>query len=422
MEGIILGILGNIIRIYAVYRAMETLFDSEKRWKKRKLFVYFCFIVLTSAGYYLTHQVYITFALNILSLLMVSLCYRGTVWKKIVMTTSVYVVNIMLESLLIFMPSSYPGQDTALEGILQCILGMGMFVIAVLLEKTVELRTKNMELPLYLWGSVLSIPLLSFCMMLKMAAIRKNSGESVTGLILGILIINILVIYLYDAIQNYYKEKVDKETLKKQVQGYRRELNLMAESYEEIREMRHDLKHHILSIRHMIHNDMKNEALDYMAQMEQHICNPKEYASSGNKEIDSTLNYFLNEAHEYLNQIHVHIGISEEVTLNGYSVSVVIGNLLENAIEAAKNSEEKYLCVELMEKKGALFLKIENSFDGVIKKKREKLVTRKKEKSGHGIGLQSVKRIVEETGGVLQTTWDDRRFYVTVMLLQSNRT
>ena len=290
-----------------------TLPKKELRW--HKISAYFCFILFTSAGYYLVHQVYITFALNILSLSIISLCYTGTVLKKFVVVTSIYVVNIMTESLLFFMPASYPGQDSVMEGILQCIMGMGMLAISVLYEKTIELRTKNMELPAYLWGSVLLIPLLSFAMMLKITMIRRSSGESVTELILGILIINVLIIYLYDALQNYYKEKADKENLKKLVSGYSRQLNIMTESYAQIREIRHDLKHHIFSLTHLIQNNRKTEALDYISQMERHICNPEEYASSGNKEIDSILNYFLNEAKGSLKQLHVHIGISNKINL-----------------------------------------------------------------------------------------------------------
>jgi two-component system sensor histidine kinase AgrC len=419
MEGILLGIIGNIIRVYAIYRGMEVLFDSKKELRWHKISAYFCFILFTSAGYYLVHQVYITFTLNILSLSIISLCYTGTVLKKIVVVTSIYVVNIMTESLLLFMPESYPGQDSVTEGILQCIMGMGMLVIAVLYEKTIKLRTKNMELPVYLWGSVLLIPLLSFAMMLKITMIRRNFGESVTELILGILIINVLIIYLYDALQNYYKEKADKENLEKLVSGYSRQLNIMTESYAQIREIRHDLKHHIFSLTHLIQNNQKAEVLNYIAQMERHICNPEEYASSGNKEIDSILNYFLNEAKESLDQLHVHIGISNELNLNSFYASVVIGNLLENAISASQNSEEKYLSIKLIETQNALLIKIENSYDGIISHKNGNLTTRKKEKGSHGIGLQSVKRIVTETGGVLETSWDDKHFYISAMLFQT---
>ena len=240
-----------------------------------------------------------------------------------------------------------------------------------------------------------------------------------TSFILGILIINVLIIYLYDALQNYYKEKADKENLEKLVSGYSRQLNIMTESYAQIREIRHDLKHHIFSLTHLIQNNQKAEVLNYIAQMERHICNPEEYASSGNKEIDSILNYFLNEAKESLDQLHVHIGISNELNLNSFYASVVIGNLLENAISASQNSEEKYLSIKLIETKNALLIKIENSYDGIISHKNGNLTTRKKEKGSHGIGLQSVKRIVTETGGVLETSWDDKHFYISAMLFQT---
>ena len=118
MEGILLGIIGNIIRVYTIYRGMEVLFDSKKELRWHKISAYFCFILFTSAGYYLVHQVYITFTLNILSLSIISLCYTGTVLKKIVVVTSIYVAALlaMIPMIIVFLLAQKQIMNGMVEG------------------------------------------------------------------------------------------------------------------------------------------------------------------------------------------------------------------------------------------------------------------------------------------------------------------
>ena len=99
--------------------------------------------------------------------------------------------------------------------------------------------------------------------------------------------------------------------------------------------------------------------------------------------------------------------------------NVILGNLLDNAIEAAQNSKEKYLGIDIRTKRGLLFITIENSYDGSIQLHKNEIVTSRKNKESHGIGLKNVKMIVEEQGGEMQVIWVNNRFVVKVMLYLS---
>ena len=124
--------------------------------------------------------------------------------------------------------------------------------------------------------------------------------------------------------------------------------------------------------------------------MEAFVHNENEIVASGNVEIDSVLNYMLQRAREELKTVTSKIILPEEIK-HYFDVNILIGNLLENALEAARQTEEKYLYISMILRKGVLKVKVENSFlDGsTINMKSEdgKMIWKstKKEKEQHGL-------------------------------------
>ena len=197
---------------------------------------------------------------------------------------------------------------------------------------------------------------------------------------------------------------------------YENELEIMKKSYYNIRGLRHDMKHHMMELKFLVKKGAYDEILSYIDSMGIFMLNSDEYVDSGNKEIDSTLNYLLQKADKILDNTKISIVLPENLSVHTFSINVILGNLLDNAIEAAQNSKEKYLGIDIRTKRGLLFITIENSYDGSIQLHKNEIVTSRKNKESHGIGLKNVKMIVEEQGGEMQVIWVNNRFVVKVML------
>ena len=93
---------------------------------------------------------------------------------------------------------------------------------------------------------------------------------------------------------------------------------------------------------------------------------------------------------------------------------------MENALREAVKSEDKFLSVSIRMKKDILLILIENSYTGTIVKEADKFKTSQKNKSVHGIGLESVKQVVTSCGGDLKIEYTENRFLVQVLLYLSN--
>ena len=98
-------------------------------------------------------------------------------------------------------------------------------------------------------------------------------------------------------------------------------------------------------------------------------------------------------------------------------MSVILGNAIDNAIEAAKETEERRVSVILQYTKGRLLIQISNPYSGELQLGTSgEYLTKKAEKENHGYGLKSIKDVVEKSGGVMNIEAKEGRFILTILL------
>lgn len=241
---------------------------------------------------------------------------------------------------------------------------------------------------------------------------------------IGLLILNFLMLYLYNLLIHSISQKYEMEMLKTQVQVYANQLKVILQGEERIKALRHDMKHHLNELMLLANKYDVPEIQGYIDQMGKFIQNPNEMIASGNLEIDSVLNYMLQRAREALKTVIVKVMLPEEIK-HSFDINVLLGNLLENAIEAAQQTDKKYLSVNITLKRGVLKMVIENSFNvsNIIYEEQQGkgkvLLTTKPFKEQHGIGLKNVKKIVEKYNGTMKVSPQEDIFCVNLILYMS---
>lgn len=122
---------------------------------------------------------------------------------------------------------------------------------------------------------------------------------------------------------------------------YNNQINIVSKNEEKVAAIRHDLKNHLSELKIMAMNGKCDEIQTYIDSMALYISNP-EIVKTGNLDMDSLLNYLIKRAKERLNEVDIKINISD-VMLDTFDINVIVGNLLDNAIEASGRTEEKFL-------------------------------------------------------------------------------
>lgn len=140
---------------------------------------------------------------------------------------------------------------------------------------------------------------------------------------------------------------------------------------------------------------------------------------SGNIVIDSLISYWFMTAKQKDIEFSVDICVPMMMPFKGADICLILGNLLENAVEAAQKVEGKrYIKIKIKYDKNNLLVFVSNSYRGaLIKTKDNRLRTTKSDIENHGVGLASVYRAVTKYhGAVVIDDSQPKRFRIRVLL------
>lgn len=191
-----------------------------------------------------------------------------------------------------------------------------------------------------------------------------------------------------------------------ETKAYENQMKVMQQSEYKVHALRHDMKHHLQGIYVMAQNEERHKVLRYLERMEESLINPGEYVTSGNQKMDAILNYMLAKAERMNINVKHKVKVSRKISIDSYELNIILGNLLDNAIEAANDSSEKYLFLHIIENKGMLMINIKNSYSGEILTLGERFLSTKSD-TKHGYGLINVKKIVESHNGAMNVDYYD---------------
>lgn len=136
-----------------------------------------------------------------------------------------------------------------------------------------------------------------------------------------------------------------------------------------------------------------------------------------NQVIDSVINYYCALAERNTIPFHVQIDLPAQISVDETDFCLVLSNLLENALEASLKTAKFRQRIDIKIYRHAsnlILIQIENAFDGKIQQKHGIFLSSKRNENG--IGIQSVRHIVEKTGGGCDFMYDNGIFTAKIML------
>lgn len=235
------------------------------------------------------------------------------------------------------------------------------------------------------------------------------------------LMVSIYVIYF--VVFKMFAHAHEKLTTMQKYNEVQRQLAIHEEQYRRIHEniesnrrMRHDLRHHLVTLRGFLSVGDLEKAEEYLRQ---YISQSEDYALvklCDHPVINMLVSYYQGTAKEKNIAFHIHINIPHKISLFDSDSSVLIGNLLENAIEAVNHAqgEYRYVTLNIICSGKMLVITVDNGFDGKTNKPDGQYLSIKE--NHIGIGLESIKSIAENYGGGVEFTHDALTFHASVML------
>ena len=136
---------------------------------------------------------------------------------------------------------------------------------------------------------------------------------------------------------------------------------------------------------------------------------------TGNFIINSILKEKIKCAREKGISVTYEIQIADTFQLERGDMGIILGNLLDNAIEASEQVEDPCIFIQMRQRNKSLYLFIENS---TRESEEKEFVTTKADKKNHGFGLVSVQKTVEKYNGNIQLYRKEGRFIAELALME----
>ena len=184
-----------------------------------------------------------------------------------------------------------------------------------------------------------------------------------------------------------------------------------------MKRVRHDIKNHLITIDGFLDKDSIGEAREYIKGLaENYMPSAREFVSTGNIAFDAIVNTKLAvcEQKKIFMEIKVENGVVDN--FDPIDTGILFGNLIDNAIEAAEQSEAKRITLLVQTKGKYLSGLISNTIKSSVLEKNKSFESTKNDVELHGIGLKSVRGIVEKYDGMIDFYEKSGEFYCNVLL------
>ncbi len=421
--------LSNFVRIfldgfeiYIIYRYMTVFFENRYIDKRLAMITYAIRFVLSVTVGYMEVYSWISAMIALGSIVLISLCYMSAMSKRLIISVLIYMCSFAAEAImaLIVGLSDFNVFARIEQGSFfrDFIIEFLFWLISIVVQRFKNVGG-NSKVPLPFVVAIVIIPFSLIC--LESIIFSQNIvNNMMAGISLICLIASILIlIYLYDSLSEMFREREETAVVLCEKEYYHQQSILLKDKYEELRQYRHDMKNRIITIQQMLNEKKYTAVLEYTGEISSKLSETLTFSNTGNIALDGLINYKLSKISQENIIVQTSITIPENISIEEDDLVVVIGNLLDNAIEAVNRIEgdvERYIRIDFEYERGSVWICVKNSFDNIVNIRNNRLETRKFNHELHGIGIQSVESVVSKYNGLMEISMEEDFFIVDVLL------
>lgn len=232
-------------------------------------------------------------------------------------------------------------------------------------------------------------------------------------IILVIFIVILITVLLTAWIVHRHEEKRLGEFQDKILKKQREEVQNI---YQTMRGWRHDYHNHMQTIKIYLEQQQIQETLTYLDHLEEDLDSIDIAIRTGNVSVDAILSSKVSIAAKKNINVNYKAVVPKELKVTDVHLCAIIGNLLDNAIEACEKVVEpkRFLRIYIGVFKQQLYISVTNATTATRRRKLHELIS---EKQGeHGLGLKRIDNIAGKYSGFVNRKNEPGVFVTEVLL------
>lgn len=407
--------------IWNIYRYLKTFFET----RKRSILSVISWIVLIGTQIFIEFRdeqgnIWTSLAI-ILTIFLFSInCFQKAGIKKFLLTVFLYVmwatIEVIVSAFLAVIPIDGRIKLTVGE-ILSKIIAVFIVQLIVIFNQKAETGIVPLKYNIFL----LFVPIGSIYILLNQFLYMEHEKNPIYSMISYciILIINIQIFEIYLKLIHFFAKENEKNIYENQLQFMSQKIEEQYRISDDLYRERHDVANELIVVKECVRCDDKKGALDVLDEIIESGGTRSDISNSGNRIVDALINFKYVTVKDLGIHFSLKIFIPDSLPIKQRDLGIVIGNALDNAIEATRSckAEEKNINIIMGIKKGDLVLIVRNPYEGKLKiSQRGEFLSTKKDSIGHGYGLNSIRRIAELYSGEVLIDTSDNIFTLTVVM------
>ncbi len=363
---------------------------------------------------------------------------QGSWMKKLFATLAFVVFIISVETVMVNVVALFIGKDinevieSKSMNIVLPILTQMLASVILFFVVYIWKRQKNYNVSLSQWMGVLAVSLgcfVSICILTFETVTENEITKGYIAVCVILVFINFISYYFYIILAQKNEMEVQSKLQLKQISMYEQWNEEMKNVRKEMISFKHDMNNHFEVLREICDDKKENsekrikKIRDYLESLGLEYKSIISNVETGNMALDALIGMKKSYASSKGITLNTEIYIPIDMNCDNMDMVIILGNLLDNAIEACeKVCNEKSINLIMQYKLNTLIISIENTYNGDLKKteKDNKLLylprTTKKDIMHHGIGMQNVKNIVEKYDGDIYWETQGNIFRVEILI------
>lgn len=240
-----------------------------------------------------------------------------------------------------------------------------------------------------------------------------NDGILIFAIIIGFVFLNIFATYIIDRVSAAYKLKYELSMMKRQSELQLANYTEMNKQYERSRKVIHDIKKHLNVLSELNHKD-NQKTNTYSEMIEKEVDSLFSGFQCSNKILSIVFSQKISLAESLKINVETKVEDINFDFMSDLDITALFANIWDNAIEACKKAEGKYIVFEISQVNGFILITEKNSFNGKIKRSNGRILSSKKNHTG--VGLSIIKSTVEKYKGLFTSNIENKTFCIEITI------
>lgn len=369
----------------------------------------------------------------VIMLLVMRFLYDISIVKALILVFFVQSIMTLIDYIIIMILAKLYGDITALEsasaliGRLIIILSRLILFVGLIILSRISTKKNNSvtaDMSDKEWIQFLIFPIFTICaVMLMTSSVIKSYHSDIIAIYyiiaIGLIVLNLVVFHLISEILENSRNMKEAEALRQQSIGQLELYNSMRENYNIQRQRTHEYKNQIVCMDMLMKKKDYSKLEDYIGNISDGLDAQLDMVDTNNDVVNAIFNAKYYEAIK--NDVLVVLKINDlsDIKISDNDIVTILSNLLDNAIEAAKQCDigKRIVKIKMLYEDAVLSIAVSNSYkaepvlteDGYIR-------TTKKDREEHGWGMRNVVTTLEKYNAEYIIDYKNGEFVFSIIM------